>query len=168
MSTPIKSPVEVPIEYVPIGDLHPYEWNAKLHPEEQIERIAESIRQFGFNDPIAVWKDNVVIEGHGRLLAAKKLGLAEVPVMRLENLSDEQRRAYTLVHNKLTMNSGYDFGLVDSEAAEINLDLSAFGVVDYDDLVDDIFKDEPPADDPEKPKERVVICPHCNSEVHLK
>lgn len=69
------------IEYVPIGDLKPYENNAKIHTDEQIEQIKKSIQEFGFNDPIAVWKDGEIIEGHGRLFAAKQLGLKEVPII---------------------------------------------------------------------------------------
>ncbi|MBO7473123.1 MAG: ParB N-terminal domain-containing protein [Ruminococcus sp.] len=81
------------IEYVSLDAIKPYERNAKLHPQEQIEQIKKSITDLGFNDPIAVWKNNEVIEGHGRLIAAKELGLEEVPVIRLDNLTDEQLRA---------------------------------------------------------------------------
>ena len=96
------------IEYLPIGDLKAYERNAKLHPAEQIQQIKTSIQEFGFNDPVAVWNDNEIIEGHGRLIAAKELGYTEIPVIRLDSLTDEQRKAYMLVHNKLTMDTGFD------------------------------------------------------------
>ena len=82
------------IEYVPIEDLKAYERNAKLHPPEQIQQIKNSILEFGFNDPIAVWKDNEIIEGHGRLMAAQELCYKEIPIIRLDSLSDEQRKAY--------------------------------------------------------------------------
>ena len=113
------------VEYVPIEAVKPYDGNAKLHPDDQIERIAKSITEFGFNDPIAVWADNEIIEGHGRLQAAKKLGLKKVPIIRLDGLTDAQRRAYGLVHNKLTMDSDFD---PDALAAELeNLpDMSAY------------------------------------------
>lgn len=116
------------IEYVKLDSLKPYENNAKLHPDSQVEQIKKSIEQFGFNDPIAVWKDNTVVEGHGRLLAAFEMGLEEVPIIRLDNLTDEQRRAYTLVHNKLTMNSDFDGDLLLSELEDIDeIDMADFG-----------------------------------------
>ena len=79
------------------------------------------------NDPIAVWKDNIVIEGHGRLLAAQKMKLKRVPVIRLDNLTDEQRRAYALVHNKITMNSDFDVDILNKELDKI----SAFKMEDF-------------------------------------
>lgn len=116
------------IEYLPLADLKPYVNNAKLHPAEQVEQIKRSITEFGFDDPIAVWGDNTVIEGHGRLIAANELGLETVPVIRLDHLTDEQRKAYALVHNKLTMNSDFD---VDTLAQELDgildIDMSDFG-----------------------------------------
>ena len=82
------------IEYIPTSELKPYEGNAKVHTSEQVQQIMGSIETFGFNDPIAVWKKNEIIEGHGRLLAAQELGLKEVPIIRLDKLTDEERRAY--------------------------------------------------------------------------
>ena len=118
------------IEYVPIDSIKPYKNNAKLHPDEQVEQICNSIRETGFNDPIGVWHDEIV-EGHGRLLAAEKLGMKEVPIIRLDDLTDEQRRAYMLAHNKLTMNSGFDIELLDMELAEIEtIDMTLLGFDD--------------------------------------
>lgn len=123
------SALELKIEYLPKEDLKPYEKNAKLHPAEQIEQIKNSIREFGFNDPIAIWHENEIIEGHGRLLAALDMPEIEtVPVIRLDDLTDEQRRAYMLAHNKLTMNTDFDFDLLSAELSEItNIDMSNFG-----------------------------------------
>lgn len=127
------------IEYVNIDDLKTYENNAKLHPADQVEQIKKSIEQFGMNDPIAVWKDNVIIEGHGRLIACRELGISELPVIRLDSLTDEQRKAYTLVHNKLTMNSGFDFDVLADELDSItDIDMSDFGFLD----MSDFFKDD--------------------------
>jgi len=114
------------IEYVSIDSIKMYEKNAKLHPESQVDQICESIRKFGFNDPVAVWK-NEIVEGHGRYLAAKKLAMTEIPVIRLDDLTDEQRRAYMLVHNKLTMNSGFDIDILNSELEGISFDMADFG-----------------------------------------
>ena len=121
------------IEIMKISDIKPYRNNAKKHPPEQIDQIAESIALFGFNDPLAVWgAENVIIEGHGRYLAAKKMGIEEVPVIRLDHLSDEERRAYTLIHNQLTMNSGFDLDLLNEEMSNITMfDMGSFGF-EYD------------------------------------
>ena len=108
---------------VGVGELIPYENNAKIHTGKQVERIAESIRRYGFNDPIAVWENErgelEIVEGHGRLMAADLLGLEEVPVIRLDGLTDEQRRAYTLVHNKLTMATGFNSRILMQELADL-------------------------------------------------
>lgn len=118
--------MKLKIEYVDINSIKPYEKNAKLHPQEQIEQIKKSIEQFGMDDPIGIWKDEIV-EGHGRLIACKELGYTEVPIIRLDHLTDEERKAYTLAHNKLTMNSDFDFNILDSEIADLDIDMSDFG-----------------------------------------
>lgn len=144
------------IEYVKPSELVPYENNAKLHPAEQIEQIKESIRDFGFNDPIAVWKDNKVIEGHGRLIASIELGLDEVPIIRLDNLTDDERKAYTLVHNKLTMNSGFDDTLLDLELGDIDIDMEKFGfeLGDFGEENIEIVEDDVP-ETPAEPKTKL-------------
>lgn len=125
------------IEYEKAENLRPYKNNAKVHTKEQIEQIEESIRQFGMNDPIAVWKDNEIIEGHGRLMACLNLGMAKVPVIRLDSLTDEQRRAYMNIHNQLTMNTGFDVDLLAAELGRIeNIDMSMFSF-NIDDFVPD-------------------------------
>lgn len=114
------------IDYVPMSDIKPYARNAKLHPREQIEQIKKSIIEFGFNDPLAIWHGEIV-EGHGRYIAAKELGYSELPVIRLDGLSDEQRRAYMLVHNKLTMNSDFNIEILNKELEALSFDMSDFG-----------------------------------------
>lgn len=115
------------IEKIKIDDIKPYVNNAKLHPAEQIEQIKKSILEFGNNDPIAVDKDNTIIEGHGRYLALKELGYNEVECIRLEHLNEEQKKAYILVHNKLTMNTGFDIDLLNEELEQIvSIDMSDF------------------------------------------
>ena len=110
-----------------VKDLKPYKKNAKKHPKKQIERIANSIELFGFNDPVAIWKDNVVISGHGRLEAMKQLGYAEVPCIRLDHLTDEERKAYTLAHNKVA-ESEWDYSILDDEINSITeFDMGDFG-----------------------------------------
>lgn len=129
--------MELKIEYVDIDTIKPYKNNAKKHPREQIDQIKKSIQEFGNNDPIAVW-NNEIVEGHGRYLALQELGEGNIPIIRLDELTDEQRKAYTLVHNKLTMNSDFDFNILDSEIADIDLDMSEFGF-DSIDVDSDMF-----------------------------
>lgn len=126
------------IEYVDISSIKPYKNNAKKHPKEQIEQIKKSIEEFGMNDPIGIWKDEIV-EGHGRLIACKELGMNEVPIIRLDHMTDEERRAYILAHNKLTMNSDFDESLLGVELDNIlDIDMSDFG---FENVMDDIDED---------------------------
>lgn len=107
---------------IKINKLKLYEKNAKTHPKENIEAIKKSIQKYGFSDPIGVWgKQNIIVEGHGRYLACKELGIDEVPCIRLDHLTDEERREYTLMHNKTTMMSDFDFDLLGEELPELNL-----------------------------------------------
>lgn len=126
------------IEVVPITSIKPYENNAKIHTPAQVAQIAASIQEFGNNDPIAIDETGMVIEGHGRLLALQSLGQTEVPVIRLTGLTEEQKRAYILVHNKLTMNTGFDFNILDAELARItDIDMSTFDFGTIDVSVED-------------------------------
>lgn len=147
------------IEYLPIDALKPYDRNAKEHPEEQIEQIKESIRQFGMNDPIGIWGEEcLIVEGHGRLLALQEMGATEVPTIRLDHMTDEQRRAYTLVHNKTTMSSGFDMELLHAELEEISIDMEEFGFAAIEPVdIDQFFEDAEPKE--KEPKR--IQCPHC-------
>lgn len=110
-----------------VQEITPYERNAKKHPEEQVEHIANSIREFGWQQPLVVDKNNVLVIGHGRLLAAKHLGLTEVPVVRADQLNEQQIAALRLADNK-TNESAWDFDLLDLELEEINdIDMEQFG-----------------------------------------
>ena len=135
---------QLKIEYLDISQLKPYENNAKVHTEEQIAQIMKSIEEFGMNDPIAVWQDNEIIEGHGRLMACQKLGIKEVPIIRLDILTDEQRRAYMNIHNQLTMNTGFDIQLLEEELKSItNIDMSMFGFdIDFLKSSEEIVEDD--------------------------
>ena len=116
--------MELKIEYLPIKALKPYEKNTRKHQKKDIDNIARSIEKFGMNDPIGIWKDNIIVEGHGRLLACKQLGMTEVPCVRLDHLTDEQRREYAIAHNATAELSEWDFDILPDELAE--LDLSDF------------------------------------------
>lgn len=120
---------DLKIEYLPVADLKPYENNARKHEDADVQTIVASIQEFGFDDPIGIWgKDNLIVEGHGRLLAAKKLNMETVPVIRLDHLTDEQRRAYALAHNKTAEMSQWDFDVLGGELDDIlNIDMAMFG-----------------------------------------
>ena len=128
--------IKLEIEYLPITDLEPYINNTKKHPEKQIDQIVKSIKEYGMSDPIAIWgKNNEIVEGHGRLLALMKMGAETAPVIRLDHLTDEQRRAYSLIHNKLTMNSGFDKQKLEIELNAIDsIDMAQFNFKMADDL----------------------------------
>lgn len=128
------------IEKIKVDEIIPYADNAKLHPESQIEQIRSSILEFGFNDPIAIDENNVVIEGNGRLMAIKDLGFKEVDCIRIEGLTEDQKRAYILVHNKLTMNTGFDIDILNKELERIKgIDMKQFDFelnIDFDTDID--------------------------------
>ena len=129
---------QLKIEYMSLNDIKPYKRNAKKHPKWQIEQIVNSIQNFGMNDPVAIsGADNEIVEGHGRYLACKELDYDPIPVIRLDHLTDEQRKAYNLIHNKLCMNSDFDLKTLNEELDDIfNIDMSEFGfeIFNMDDI----------------------------------
>lgn len=139
------------IEYVDVAKLKPYNKNTRKHEDYDVSQIAKSIEEYGFNDPVGIWgKDNIIVEGHGRLLAAKSLGMDKVPCIRLDDLTDEQRRAYAIMHNKTAELSAWDFDLLAEEIPE--LDFSGFDIdwglpADVDEK--EIIEDEAPEVDEE-------------------
>lgn len=125
---------ELNIVYKPIKELKPYKKNAKKHSKEQVEQIANSIKEFGFTQPVIIDKHNSVVAGHGRILGAKKAGLKQVPTVCLEELTEEQIKAYRLVDNKLN-ESEWDYSLLDEELENLteDIDMDLFG---FDEDVD--------------------------------
>lgn len=119
---------ELNIVYKPIKELKPYKKNAKKHSKEQVEQIANSIKEFGFTQPVIIDKNNSVVAGHGRILGAKKAGLKQVPTVCLEDLTEEQIKAYRLVDNKLN-ESEWDYDLLDEELENLteDIDMDLFG-----------------------------------------
>ena len=105
---------------IAITALTAYPNNARTHSPEQIDKIARSIEEFGFINPVLINKDNMIMAGHGRVMAAKKLGMKQVPCLRVEGLSDAQIRAYILADNKLAEDAGWDFDLLNIELTELN------------------------------------------------
>ena len=130
------------IEIIKVTDITPYDKNAKKHPDNQVDRIANSIKEFGFRQPLVVDKNNVLVIGHGRLLAAKKLGLEYVPVARADDLTDEQIKALRLADNK-TNESDWDFDFLDDEINDIfDIDMADFGF----EILDEELEHEKQAD----------------------
>lgn len=145
-----------------IEDIKPYENNAKLHPKEQIEQIKKSIQEFGNNDPIAIDEENVIIEGHGRYEALKQLGYKEVECIRLSHLTEEQKKAYILIHNKLTMNTGFDFDILNEELEQIeNIDMEDFDFIKIDNVSLDDFFEEKEEEEKKEEEPKEIQCPHC-------
>lgn len=157
--------MDLKIEYVRVNEINEYENNARKHEEHDVHAIAKSIEQFGFSDPIGVWgKANTIVEGHGRYLAALELGLNEVPVIRLDHLSDEERRAYALAHNKTAELSVWDFGKLEEELNDLEgfIDMSDFGFEEH--TIDWEKVDEINKDNYEKPETERLRCPLCGGE----
>lgn len=146
---------ELSMTYLPVDQLTPYKGNTRKHEQYDVETIANSIRKFGFNDPIGVWgEQNIVVEGHGRLLAAKELGIAEVPVIRLDHMTAAERRAYAIAHNKSAEQSSWDIPALKDELKDLtdDFDMTDFGFGDFEltVLLDDI---DPVPYDAEETKE---------------
>lgn len=122
---------QLKITYQKTGDLVPYARNSRTHSEEQVSQIAASIREFGFTNPVLVDEENTIIAGHGRIMAAQKLGLGEVPTITLAGLTETQRKAYIIADNRLALNAGWDdemlrLEIADLKEADFDLDLLGF------------------------------------------
>jgi DNA modification methylase len=148
-----------------VNDLIPYAKNARLHDDKQINQIAGSIKEFGFNNPILIDKNNGIIAGHGRVMAARKLGLKEVPTILLDHLSDTQRKAYILADNRIAINSTWDNEMLSLELMDIKDDVSlAMLGFDVDELnallnptqlTDGLTDEDAVPDVPEEPKTKL-------------
>ena len=143
--------MELKIEYLNKEELKPYANNAKVHTGEQIDQIKKSIEEVGFNDPIAVWKDNEIIEGHGRLLAVMEMPeVDKIPVIRLDNLTDEERKAYMIVHNKIAERSSWNSEILGDELKEIigEFDFAELGFGEFElAMLTEDFEPEPFTED---------------------
>ena len=123
-------PARLAVSYRPVDGLISYARNARTHSDGQMAQIAASIREFGWTNPVLVDGENGVIAGHGRLLAARKLGMSTVPVIELTGLTEAQKRAYIIADNKMALNAGWDdelLGLELGELATLGFDLSLTG-----------------------------------------
>ena len=123
------------------ADLIPYVNNARTHSEQQVLQIAASIKEFGFNSPVLVDGENGIIAGHGRVMAAKKLGLDEIPTIELKHLTKTQKKAYILADNRLALNSGWDNDLLALELGELSDDGFDLDLLGFDDTELSLFDD---------------------------
>lgn len=145
------------IKMVKIDDIVPYENNAKKHPDDQVEHIANSIKEFGFRQPLVIDQNNVVVIGHGRLLAAKRLGMEEVPVLYADGLTDAQVKALRLADNK-TNESEWDFSMLEAELNDLRIDfnMSDFGFdLDDEDLQSGGVQEDEVPEPPVEPKSKL-------------
>ena len=146
------------IEYLAIEDLTPYENNARTHDEYQIEKLKNSLKEFGFINPVIIDENNMILVGHGRIMGAKELGIETIPCIRIKYLTEEQKKAYILADNKLSDLGGWDLDLLNEELATIELDMSMFGFdeIELDDIEEEqeIVEDEVP-EVPEEPKAKL-------------
>lgn len=161
---------------VPTQDLIPYARNSRTHSETQVAKIAASIREFGFLNPVIVDGKNGIIAGHGRVMAAQKLGLAEVPVVEAAHLTDAQKRAYVIADNRLALDAGWDDAMLKIELQDLDLEgfdltLTGFDVGELTDL----FYEPAFAPGTENDQGRldqlapkIVQCPHCSQEYDLR
>lgn len=152
---------------MPIDELKPYAHNPKTHPEVQIDKIARSIEEFGFLVPVLIDGGNSIIAGHGRLMAARKLGLAEVPTICIDHLTEAQIRAYRIADNRLT-ESAWDLELLESEIAilqdmDFDIDLTGFDDIDLGEMFQNVSDEDPPEEFPEfdENMETENECPKC-------
>jgi ParB-like chromosome segregation protein Spo0J len=155
-----------------VADLIPYARNSRTHSDEQVAQIAASIKEFGWTNPILTDGDNGLIAGHGRLLAARKLGHKEVPTIELTGLTDTQKKAYIIADNKLALNAGWDDEMLKIEIADLLADGFTLSVLGFD--TDELQKlldvpDFEPATEDDQGKldeldPKWIACPHCGKE----
>lgn len=149
------------IEQVDVSILIPYARNSRTHSDEQVAQIAASIKEFGFTNPVLIDDENVIIAGHGRVLAAQRMGLDQVPAIRIGYMTEAQKRAYIIADNKLAMNAGWDEELLALELGELsdlgfNVQLTGFSAEEIDGLFldDDNLEEEGLTDDDDAPEVR--------------
>lgn len=135
----------ISIEYENVNHLTPFAGNSRTHSDEQIDQIVASIKEFGWTNPLLIDADGTVIAGHGRLMAAKKLGLEEVPVIVLDHLTDVQQQALVIADNKLALNAGWDDALLSEQLLalaneEFDLNAIGFGEDDLAEIIGDVYE----------------------------
>lgn len=150
---------------VSIDDLIPYENNPRNN-ERAIEKVANSISEFGFKVPIIIDKNNVIVFGHTRYLAAKQLEMAQIPCIMANDLTEEQIRAFRLVDNKTAEFASWDYDMLSFELDEIGIDMTDFGFIENQKInIDDFFVENDTISN-EKSKD-TIVCPHCGEVIEI-
>ena len=154
------------IEKIPTDKLIPYARNAKKHDAAQVSKLAGSIREFGFNNPVLIDSKNGIIAGHGRVMAAQQLGLADVPCIRLGHLTDNQRKAYILADNRLAeIGGGWDQEMLKlelSDLGDLDIDLESLGFGEGFPIDDPDFSPGTEEDQGKLDEKSPIECPHCH------
>lgn len=161
---------------VPVAELIPYSRNSRTHSPQQVDKIAASIREFGFLNPIIVDGQNGIVAGHGRVMAAQKLGLASLPVIEAAHLTEAQKRAYVIADNRLVLDAGWDndmlrIELQDLDAEGFDLSLTGFDMGEMTALFDQ--PDFAPGTEQDQGKldelaPKVIQCPNCGQDFDLR
>ena len=141
---------ELVIEYQSLGPLRPYLRNARTHSRKQIRQIADSIKNFSFTNPVLIDRDGMILAGHGRVEAARLLGMEKIPCVRLETMSEAQKRAYVNADNKLALNAGWDEEILASELQALavldpafDVGITGFTIAEVDSLIEGLAVEEP-------------------------
>lgn len=160
--------MELKIEYVDIDSIKPYENNPR-HNEEAIPYVMNSIKEFGFKNPIIIDKNNVIIAGHTRLESAKRLGMKEVPIIHADDLTEEQVKAFRLADNKVSEKAEWNFELLDEELEDLDINMEDFGFENVDINLD--IDDSEFVQDTEitknKDDKKEIICPNCGEKIEI-
>ena len=160
------------IVYKKINELKPYENNSRTHDESQIKQICESIKEYGWTNPVLIDEKGMIIAGHGRVLGAQKLGIKEVPCIVLSGLTEAQKKAYVIADNKMALNAGWDFNLLSLELENLkeldfDLELTGFSADEIDGLLstnEDIENNEYEEQDLKENNTQLHKCPECGCE----
>ena len=164
--------MEIEVKYRKVEDLIPYVNNSRKHSDEQVAQIASSIKEFGWTNPILIDGTNSIIAGHGRLMAARKLKMEEVPTIELSHLTDTQRKALVIADNKLALNADWDTTLLTIELDELlkdgfALDILGFNEQEIKTIMSDVNFDAGSEEDQGKLDQldpKWICCPHCGKE----
>lgn len=163
-----KASFTVKIKTMLVSELKPYKLNAKKHPQKQIEGIAESIRRFGFTQPVVIDGKNEIIIGHGRIEAAKLINMDSVPCVVMSDLTANEVKALRLIDNRIA-ETGWDVELLSQSLHEVSFDFSPFNI-DFQCFFDDVISDDDKSNDYDldEMKKDLVTCPKCGNEFDLK
>lgn len=153
------------ITYIPIKDLIPYENNARTHSVEQIDKLKNSLKEFGFINPVIIDENNMILVGHGRVISAKELNILEAPCIRINHLSEDKKRAYILADNKLSDMAGWDFNILNLELETINFDMEQFGFEIEN--IEDVYETDFELSTDDKPQTRTITLSLCEEQFEI-